>query len=231
MLEAERPLRRDAERNRQLLLATARALIAECGLDVGHEDIARAAGVGKGTVYRRFPDKQDLIDALFDEHIDAVVTLAEDARKASDPWEGLRRFMEGNLEMQARDRGLRELLRGSRQGSQLVRRARERITPAVGELVTRAQAAGALTENIAPGDFVLVELMVTGVMDAARSFDPDLWRRALAVALAGLCDGQALPGAPPDAEAIDRLHGGGGDKPKTRQDSPGESRGPLSPHR
>lgn len=207
MPDAARPLRRDAERNRQLLLATAQDLIAERGLDVTHEDIARAAGVGMGTVYRRFPARQALLNALFDEHIDAVVAVAEDARAATDPWEGLQRFMERNLEMQAQNRGLSELLRGSSQDSQLIGQARRRITPIVSELVDRAQAAGQLAEDVRPGDFVLVELMVAGVMDAARSFEPDLWRRSLAMALAGLRDGRLLPGASPAAEAIDRLHG------------------------
>ncbi|HEX7609109.1 MAG TPA: helix-turn-helix domain-containing protein, partial [Solirubrobacteraceae bacterium] len=63
-IAVERPLRRDAERNRQRVLAAARELFAERGLDVTLDDIARGAGVGVGTVYRRFPDKEQLIDAL-----------------------------------------------------------------------------------------------------------------------------------------------------------------------
>lgn len=202
----ERPLRKDAERNRQLLLTTARELIAERGLAVTHEDIARAADVGKGTVYRRFPSQQDLVDALFAEHIDAVVALAERACAVASPWDGISGFMHASLALQADDRGLRELLRGARQGSHLVADARARITPLIAELVVRAQRAAQVTEDITPGDFELVELMVTGVMDAARTVRPELWRRALALALAGLRDGQRLPGSSPDAATIDRLH-------------------------
>ncbi len=201
-------LRRDAERNRQLVLAAAKALVAERGLDVSKEEIARAAGVGMGTVYRRVPDKQGLIELLFTDHIDAVVALAEDAGRDSDPLRGLLRFMEGNLEMQAADRGLRELLRGARKDSKQVLQARELITPVVSDLVRRAKDAGQLAEDVTSGDFELVELMVTGVMDAAGSADTNLWRRALAVAFAGLGDRGALPGTSPDAEAIDRLHAG-----------------------
>ena len=207
MPPAARPLRRDAERNRQLVLATAQTLIADRGLSVTHEEIARAAGVGMGTVYRRFPAKQDLVDALFNAHIDAVVRLAQDARDAGDPWDGLVRFMTENLEIQAQSRGLRELLRDGRRNSALVRDARERITPIVVELVARAHAAGQLAAHVAPGDFELVELMVTGVMDAGRSVDVDIWHRALAIALAGLKEGQHLPGTPPDGAAIDRVYG------------------------
>ena len=209
MPTAARPLRRDAERNRQHLLSTARSLIARQGLDVTHDEIARVAGMGKGTVYRRFPDKQTLVDALFNDHIDAVVALAETARDDPDPWQGIETFMQANLELQAQDRGLRELLRGAQQGSSLVRQARERITPIVDELISQAQASEQLARHIGPGDFVLVELMVTGVMDATQSFDSDLWRRALAVGLAGLRSGSPLPGEPLDADQIDRVHGAG----------------------
>lgn len=183
--------------------------MARRGLEVSHEEIAREAGTGMGTIYRRFPAKQDLLDALFNEHIDAVVALAEDALGATDPWDGLQQFMERHLDLQAEDRGLSEMLRANSQTSELVRQARQRITPIVSELVERAHAAGELGHDVSPGDFVLVQLMVCGVMDAARSFDPELWRRALAVALIGLRQGQALPGTSPDADAIDRLHGGG----------------------
>jgi len=207
MADTARPLRRDAERNRQLLLAAARVLIAERGLEVTHEDIARAAGTGLGTIYRRFPTKQDLVDALFTEHVDAVVALAEAARGAPDPSDGLRRFMEATLEMQARDRGLSQLFRGVHQDSPLVRGARVRIAPIIGELVERARAAGELAAGVTPGDFVLVELMVAGVMDATRSFAPDLWRRSLAIGLAGLRHGRSLPGVSPDAATMDRLYG------------------------
>jgi AcrR family transcriptional regulator len=201
-----RPLRRDAERNRQLLLSTARVLMAERGLDVTHDEVAREAGVGVGTVYRRFPARQDLVDAVFDEHIDEVVAIAEQACTCVDAWEGLEVFMERHLELQAEDRGLSELLRGRGPDSELVRRARERITPIVDGLVERARGAGQVGPDVGAGDFVLVQLMVCGVMDAARSVDPRLWRRALVVALAGLRHHQPLPGDPPDGDTVERLH-------------------------
>src|SRR5882757_7401519 len=102
----ERPLRRDAERNRELIIDAARDAFAEEGLDVGLHEIARRAGVGVGTVYRRFPDKDDLIDALFENSIDDVVQMAEAALAFDDGWEGLRHFFVSVLELQAGDRGL-----------------------------------------------------------------------------------------------------------------------------
>jgi AcrR family transcriptional regulator len=201
-----RPLRRDAERNRQLLLRTALALMARDGLGVSYEKIAREAGTGTGTVYRRFPERLDLVDALFAEHIDAVVELAQRACRVEDPWEGLTWFMTRQFELEADNRGLGELLRSGNQPSELVVRGRARITPLVAELVERAVRAGQLPAGVVPGDLVAVHLMVGAVMDAARQVDPDLWRRSLAVALAGLRHAE-LPGTPPDEHVIDRLYG------------------------
>ncbi|MGM1065464.1 TetR/AcrR family transcriptional regulator [Saccharothrix sp. Mg75] len=202
----ERPLRRDAERNRQLLLRTALALMAREGLGVPYEKIAREAGTGTGTVYRRFPERSALVDALFAEHVDAVVDLARRASLVEDPWEGLTWFMTRQFELEAGNRGLGELLRGGGQASDLVVRGRARITPLVARLVDRAIAAGQLSAGVVPGDFVAVHLMVGAVVDAARGVDPDLWRRALTVALAGLRHAE-LPGTPPDEQVIDRLYG------------------------
>lgn len=122
------PLRRDAQRNRQLLLDTAHALMARNGLGVSYEDIARTAGTGMGTVYRRFPEREDLMNALFAEHIDTVVDLARQAALTEDPWEGLCWFMTHQLELEADNRGLGELLRSSNQAPDLVARGRDEIT-------------------------------------------------------------------------------------------------------
>lgn len=205
MTEPARPLRRDAERNRRLLLSTAGALMARRGLDVTHDEVAREAGVGVGTVYRRFPTRTDLVDAVFDQHIDQVVAIGERACAHADAWEGLRAFMEGHLELQAEDRGLSELLRGRGPDSRVVQRARDRITPVVDQLVRRAQTDGRLGPDVGADDFFLVQLMVCGVMDDTRSFDPQLWRRALAVALAGLHQHPPLPGTSPDGTVHGRL--------------------------
>src|ERR1700761_3739438 len=91
--EPERPLRKDAERNRRRILRAASDVFTERGLEATLDDVAREAGVGVGTVYRRFPDKAALADALFEERIDALVELATQAHAADDPWEGLAGFM------------------------------------------------------------------------------------------------------------------------------------------
>src|SRR3954466_6318603 len=84
-----RPLRADAERNRQRLIDAARELFAERGLDATLDDIAQRAGVGVGTAYRRFADKDELIDALFEQELAGIVEIADAAAAHEDPWEGL----------------------------------------------------------------------------------------------------------------------------------------------
>jgi AcrR family transcriptional regulator len=206
-VSSARPLRRDAERNRARILDAARGLMAERGVGVSLEEVAAAAEVGVGTVYRRFPDRESLVRALFSEHVDAVVALAHEARGSDDPWQGVQQFLGAVFAMQAADRGLSQVLRGGELGASLAHDARLRITPVVEELVTRAHDAGQLPAGVGPGDFVLAELMVGAVAERAGPDDDAPWRRALSIVLAGLRSG-GLAGAAPDGSAIDRLQGG-----------------------
>ncbi|WP_433796394.1 TetR/AcrR family transcriptional regulator [Actinoplanes sp. CA-252034] len=209
MSDADPPLRSDAARNRRLVLRTAYELMAAHGLDVPYEDIARAAGTGMGTVYRRFPKREDLLDALFSEHIDTVIDLAEQSALDDDAWRGLTRFLERQLEIEAQSRGLGQLLRSRNHATALVQRAHERMTPLIARLIARAVRAGQLPAGVTPADFVAVHVMVGSVLDASRDFAPQLWRRALTIALAGLRHAD-LPGDPPDETVINRLY----DNPK-----------------
>ncbi|MCI4066233.1 TetR/AcrR family transcriptional regulator [Micromonospora sp. R77] len=141
---------------------------------VSYEDIARAAGTGMGTVYRRFPQRQDLLDALFSEHTDTVVGLVEQAAQHDDTWAGLTWFLEQQLEIEAQSRGLGELLRSRSQATALLQRAHERMTPVVAGLVDRAVRAGLLPAGATLADFAAVHRMVGSVMDASRTFAPQL---------------------------------------------------------
>lgn len=211
---AGRPLRRDAERNRQRILEAARRLVTARGLDISHDEIAREAGVAVGTVYRRFPEKQLLFDALFVERVAEVAALAEGSLLEHDAWSGLAGFLEGVFEMQAEDRGLREFMSRGR-GTGLAATAASRIQPAVGELVRRAHADGTLRADIGPNDIPLIPLMVGAVMDSARHVEPDLWRRVLAVVLDGMSVGRGhpLPGTPLSVHALEGVLSG----PSTRR--------------
>src|SRR5919112_6366490 len=110
MAVSDRPLRADAERNRRRILAAASTVFAERGLGVSLDDVAAAAGVGVGTVYRRFPDKDALIDALFEAKIQQAAQLAREASEIEDAWEAFATFMRGMGAMNAEDRGFKEAL-------------------------------------------------------------------------------------------------------------------------
>jgi AcrR family transcriptional regulator len=181
-----RPLRRDAERNRQRILAAAQEVFAERGLDVSLDDIAAHAGLGVGTVYRRFPSKEDLVEALFSERLQGVVTAAEQALTDPDAWRGLIGFLENTTAQQAVDRGLREVILGSRFGQEHVASLRGSLQPIITELVARAQAQGRLRADVAETDIPLIAIMLGGVVDYTRDVQPDIWRRGLSLVVDGL---------------------------------------------
>src|SRR5262249_16287312 len=131
--DVERPLRRDAERNRQRILAAARELFAERGLEVTLDDVAHPAGLGVGTVARRFANREALVEALFEEKFDQLVRLADDAAREPDPWQGLVGFLTSMTEAVAGDRGLHEVLVSSAYGRDRVARARDRMIPVIGQ--------------------------------------------------------------------------------------------------
>src|ERR1700759_2523490 len=106
----DRPLRKDAELNRRKILDAAGELFAERGLGVTLNDIAHHAGVGVGTVYRRFPDKMQLIEELFEQRLEDLVALAGSVLDDPDAWYGLKTFLRHALELQANDRGVKDLI-------------------------------------------------------------------------------------------------------------------------
>lgn len=204
-----RPLRKDAERNRQRILEAARELFAKRGLGVTLNDVAHHAGVGVGTVYRRFPDKELLIDSLFQEHLDEWARIFEEGLADPDPWHAVVSVHERALELWARNRGLKEILLGSPQASERATRQRAQLHPLAAKLIERAQAAGVVRADAATQDFGVALLMLGAVMDAAEDLDPELWRRYLRIALQGLRPEGAplepLPVAAPKPTQMDEL--------------------------
>jgi AcrR family transcriptional regulator len=190
-----RLLRRDAERNRQRILAAAADVFTERGVDATLDDVARHAGVGVGTVYRRFPDKASLADALFDQRINELVGLAERAQAEPDACAALVSFLEDSAEMLGTDRGLRQILMFAAQGHDRAAYARDRMRPAIQSLLKRAQADGQVRPDLAATDIPIIEFMLAAVAEYARQVRPTVWRRYLALMLDGLRPGQA-PGSP-----------------------------------
>ena len=182
----ERPLRRDAERNRQRVLAAAADVFTERGLDATLDEVARAAGVGIGTVYRRFPDKEALVAALFRARIDNLVTVAEDACAAADPWQAVVSYLEYAAAAMAGDTGLRQLMMFGAYDRDQVCYARDRMRPVISRLVQRAQASGDLRGDFEATDVKMIAFMLASLAEYAAAVTPDVWRRYLAMLIDGL---------------------------------------------
>jgi AcrR family transcriptional regulator len=183
---AARPLRRDAERNRRRILQAADEVFTERGLEATLDDVARHAGVGVGTVYRRFPDKASLADALFEQRIDAILDLAKHAQSEPDPWLALTSFLEHAAEMLSGDRGLRQILMFAASGHNRVAYARDRMRPAVDLLLKRAQAEGQVRDDLSATDIPVIEFMLGGLTEYAGHVRPTIWRRYLVLMLDAL---------------------------------------------
>ena len=193
MATAQRPLRADAARNRLRLLAAARAVFAERGLDATMDEVARRAGVGVGTAYRRFRNRDELIGALFEERLDEYLGLLDDALAQPDPWSALTGFLDRSMAMQADNRGFRDLLLHSAGAEQRMQRFRGQVRPLIGELLRRAEAAGALRGDLDERDVLLISVMVGAVTDFASDVQPELWRRSLTLLLDGLAARRDAP--------------------------------------
>lgn len=186
LADSPRPLRADAERNRLRILDAAREVFRERGLGATLNDIAHHAGVGVGTVYRRFPNKDQLIEDLFEQRIGELAALLDEACADPDPWHGFTDFLYRSAELQAPDRGLTELITFTPEGLDRIARARDGLLPKVGELVRRAQASGQMRADGSPQDPPVMQLMLSAVIDASRDVAPDLWRRYLGIMIRGL---------------------------------------------
>jgi AcrR family transcriptional regulator len=191
-------LRRDAQRNRERILAVAGEVFATQGLNASMNDIAAAAGVGVGTVYRRFPERVDLIRGVFEHRLAGIERLALRAGDDPDPWAGITWLFEEVLALETTDRGLTQLLADEELRVSLVDGggAKDTLRSTLDTLVARAQASGQLRGDVGAGDFIVLRRMLTEAAMATRAVRPEYWRRMLAVCLDGLRAGEGarLPG-------------------------------------
>lgn len=199
-----KPLRKDAERNRRRMLEAAAEVFATRGLAATLDDVAHHAGLGVGTAYRRFADKDALIEALFEERIRALVDLAETACTAVDPWEGFVDYVEAASARMAVDRGLREAVLSPAHGQAGVTLARAELAPRVDRLTARCREAGLLRPDVSGTDVATLIHVVQAAADIGGRESPDHWRRTLVLLLDGLVPARAahrpLPGAPLSAD-------------------------------
>jgi AcrR family transcriptional regulator len=181
----DRALRADARRNRQAVIAAAKKLFADEGLDAQMPDVAKAAKVGVGTVYRHFPTKDDLIAALVAERFQRLAEKARECIEMRDAWEGLADFIRFSARIQADDRGLCEVM-GSRP-EVMDAAARAAGLPELCErLVMRAQRSGELRQDLAWEDIPMIACGLGRITQATAGPATGRWPRLVEIILDGL---------------------------------------------
>jgi AcrR family transcriptional regulator len=152
-LTTTRSPRADAVRNRERLLEAAKAVFSAGGPDASLEAVARRAGVGIGTLYRHFPTREALFEAVYRREVEQLADLAEKLKAEAAPAEALRRWLHSNVEFVATKKGMSQALAlAVHSTSDLVAYSYDRLTKAVGALLDRAIAAGEIRDDIGPED-------------------------------------------------------------------------------
>ena len=201
MSTVEPKLRADALRNRRRVLDAAAEVFAERGLDAGIDEVARRAGVGHATVFRRFPTKDALVSELLLDRMRAVLALCERCLD-DEPEAGFRRFLEEAVALQTADRSLFDALGGRVPPGDELLEVQHAVLERVALLLARAQDAGAIRRDVTAADVPFLVAAVSFAGGPCARFSRDVWRRYLAIVLDGLRpDGAtALPVESPTPE-------------------------------
>jgi AcrR family transcriptional regulator len=192
---AARPLRADAERNRQRVLEVATQVFASEGLAVPIDEIARRAGLGVGTLYRHFPTKEALFEAIVIGRMERLVEQARAGAKAADPGAAFFGFLSGMVDDAAAKKDFMAALASTGVDMQRIAAAKQRMKKALAVLVERAQDAGAVRADLSAGDALTI------VMGTARAADghgarPAERKRLLQIVFDGLRASPALAARP-----------------------------------
>ncbi|MFE9674219.1 TetR/AcrR family transcriptional regulator [Streptomyces sp. NPDC006259] len=180
------PLRSDAERNRERIIAAARTVFARDGLNASMASVAREAGVGIATMFRRFPTKEELVDAVFSDRMGAYADAVAVALDDSDPWKGFVGYIETACAMQAADSGFADVLTMAFPTAKVLEQRRNQAYEGMLRLIDRAKATGRLREDFDPSDLVLIHMANAGVVNATGEAAPDAWRRVVALLVQSL---------------------------------------------
>jgi len=190
------PLRADARRNRDKIIATARALYAKRGLEVSMKEIARSAEVGTGTLYRHFAAQSELIATVYMARAAQHIAAIERAGRHADPWQGFVEFIRETCHAQAADRGMADLTAtGNR--SPALRALRTGGDEGLAALIDRAKAGGQLRADFSPEDLILLYVAIAGITRHAGPAAPAAADRFVALILDGFRAAPASAGAPP----------------------------------
>jgi len=181
--DAGRSMRADARRNNERLVAAAREVFAKCGGGASMEAIAKQAGVGVGTLYRHFPKRIDIVEAVYRTDVDELVGAAEEAVAHNEPWQALVAWLEAFLRYgQVKRTFLNELHEAFDKNPQLKVASRERINQAVGTVLSRAQQAGVARTDLDGSDL----MQILGPMCTSATLTEAQGERLLAMILDGL---------------------------------------------
>lgn len=197
------PLRVDAERNRERIIAAARATFAAEGIDVPMSAVARTAGVGIATLFRRFPTREDLLDAVFADTMRTYAEAAEKALADPDPWNGFTGYIRTVCAMQATNRGFADVLTMTFPTAAHLEELRARAYHDFLELIDRAKATGHLRPDFTDQDMVILLMANAGVIAATAHAAPESSPRLVAYMIQAFTAPQpdSLP-PPPDPDAL-----------------------------
>ncbi|QXE33856.1 TetR/AcrR family transcriptional regulator [Streptomyces sp. GMY02] len=200
------PTRRDARRNRDLLLGCARAAFAERGADASLEQIARAAGLAIGTLYRHFPTRLDLLVAAIEPRMDQLFIDAEAALAEADPWEAFRSYIDLLCRNQADDRGFSDFTSLRFPNNERTEAWLNRICHIAQDVLDRTQQAGVVRMDATMTDIFTLLWANARVTEATGRIAPVVWRRHLHLVLGGFRPGDRneLPEPPLSAEQLHR---------------------------
>jgi AcrR family transcriptional regulator len=189
----EKGLRADAERNRERVLDAARAVFAEQGLDASTNEVARRAGVGVATLFRRFPTRDDLVGAVFADKMHAYAAAVDEALANPDPWSGFCDYIEAMCRMQAEDRGFADVLTLTFPTAKALEAERNKSAKALEVLINRAKATGKLRDDFAHQDVPLILMANAGVVTATHNAAPEAWRRIVGYLIQSFVASAAQP--------------------------------------
>ena len=191
------PLRADAARNRQALLSAARTVMSEQGLDASLDEIARRAGVGNATLYRRFPTRTDLIVAVCEQRMAEHMHAVEEALAEPDSWDALRHYITAAGALQASDRAIADLVTLDVSSAPEIERLRVRAVRGVETLIKRAKAAGTLRADCTAEDVLILLQSNAGVIERSKGAAASASQRLVHLLLDGLRADAATDGPLP----------------------------------